>query len=290
MTTETVSPKVARLVIGGVVVAAVAAVAGTWAIERQRDLIAVVPGLGSFVIRDASDVIQSKLFLGKPWEPNACAVFARYVTAGSSVADIGAYNGVHTVRFGNLVGPMGHVYAFEPNPASFDMLKANIALNGLEARVTAYPYGVAEKTTIARLFTAPVHNQGGTVVCSDDDVRERRRGCELAVHETPLVRIDDDVARWFPARVGFVKIDVEGFEDRVLNGARGWIARDRPLIWIEIWDDAKRSSEHMPMKSADVVALIHSLGYRTAIHSEWDYLFEPLGATPEQAPPPSPAP
>jgi FkbM family methyltransferase len=277
---------VAALVVGGVVLAAALAVGVTWVVEKRRDLVAEVPGLGKFVIRDPGDVIQSHLLMGKPWEPESVAVFEKYVTAGMSVADIGAYNGVHTVRFAKLVGPTGHVYAFEPNPASFEMLSINLGLNGMNERVVASPVGLAEKAATARLFTAVVHNQGGTVVCSEPDIRDRRRGCDKAVNiETRMIRIDDDVQKWFPTRVGFAKIDVEGYEDRVLAGAKGWIARDRPLIWIEIWDDQKRALENMPKTSADTIALIQSLGYRAiGLIPPWDYLFAPVPKPGDPAP------
>jgi len=277
MDEKQVSPKVAAFVIGGVLVAALAAVAVTWFVERKRDLIAEVPGLGKFVIRDPKDIIQSRLLLGQPWEQPSVELFEQMIKPGMSVADFGAYNGVHSIRFARLVGPTGHVYAFEPNPRAFDMLTANISLNGLGDRIVTYPFGLAEQATSTKMATAEAHNLGGTVACSEQDIKEHRRECEQATADSTLVRIDDDARRWFPTHVDFLKIDVEGYEDRVIAGAKGWIAHDRPAIFIEIWDDRKRARENMTVKASDVVATIESLGYRGQVfRAPWEYLFLPV--------------
>jgi FkbM family methyltransferase len=280
MSARPIRSPVVVAVLAATVVAAVAGIAWTWVSESRRDLVADVPGLGKFVIRDPADFIQGQLFQRKAWEPEVVPVFQKYIKAGSGVADIGAYNGVHTVRFANLVGPTGHVYAFEPNPSSFDMLKANIALNHLGDRVVTYPYGLAEKASTAKLVTTDSHNQGATNACSEDDVREHRRDCDQASHgETSMIRVDDDVAKWFPTRVSFVKIDVEGYENRVLSGAKAWLARDRPVIWIEIWPDPVRQKFKMALTVADTIALIQSLGYRLEfLMQPWNYLFVPTTA------------
>lgn len=277
MSARPIRPKLVLVILVATIAAAIGGIAWAWVSASRRDVVAEVPGLGKFVIRDPADFIQRDLLLGKPWEPEVVPIFQKYISAGSSVADIGAYNGVHTVRFARLVGPKGHVYAFEPNPTSFDMLKVNVGLNNLSDRVVVYPYGLAEKASTVKLVTTDSHNQGATNACSEDDVREHRRDCEQASNvKTTLIRVDDDVARWFPTRVSFVKIDVEGYEDRVLAGAKAWLARDRPVIWIEIWPDPVRERYKMPLTAAETIALIQSLGYRLeGLMPPWNYLFVP---------------
>jgi FkbM family methyltransferase len=276
-------PKVVFGTLALVFVAAAAAIGGTWIVESRRDLVVEVPDLGKFAIRDPKDVIQSHLLQGKPWEPGTVAVFRRYVKPGMKVVDMGAYNGVHTIRFANMVGPSGHVYAFEPNPLAFDMLAENVRLNHYEGRIDAYPVGVADKASTAKIVTPFAHNLGGTNACTPEDERAHRRDCDTTAGVmSSMVRIDDDVNRWFPTRIDFVKIDVEGYEDHVLAGSKEWLLRDHPLLWIEIWDDDYRAQQKMPSKAADIVSVIKSLGYREeAFLQPWDHLFVPVaGATP----------
>jgi FkbM family methyltransferase len=258
-----VSRRTAILVIGAVVLALGAVLAVVYRIESRRSPIATVPGLGRFVIRDPSDMIEATLLRGQPWEPWVVAAFRRHVTPGMHVADIGAFNGVHSVALANLVGERGRVYAFEPNPTAFDLLRKNVRLNHLEARVVAYPFAVSDTPSRVAIATVDVHNLGGTHVCTGEDRRAQARGCGgPARDEIQAIRIDDDIARWFPARVGFVKIDVEGYEDRVIAGARAWLKRDRPIIHIEILDDAARRAQAIPVTRAQVIHMIEALGYR----------------------------
>jgi FkbM family methyltransferase len=246
--------------------------------EQSLQRYAEVPGLGRFVVRDPADFIQSRLLRGMPWEPYAIPVYEQHISAGMSVVDIGAYNGVHTIRFARLVGPAGHVYAFEPNPPAYEMLTENVRINGFEDRITCYPYGLADRASSARANRIDnPHNLGGTSICEDEDVRSGRLGCQDARDlKVQMVRIDDDIRFWIPTCAGFAKIDVEGNEDRVLAGARSWLATDRPVLCIEIWDDEKRRDEKLQTTSSDIVASIEKLGYTLAQKiSKWDYVFVP---------------
>jgi FkbM family methyltransferase len=242
--------------------------------------IATVPGLGRFVIRDPDDVIQSLLLRGEAWEPYSAAVFEEYVKPGMSVVDIGAYNGVHTVRLAKLVGPTGHVYAFEPNPPTIEMLRENVRLNGVQAQTVVYPVGVSDPPEVGyvKLSDNP-HNLGGAHMCSADDVRTHsgRLHCQQATQvKVELVRIDDNIRRWLPTPVSFVKIDVEGHEDRVIAGSRTWLRRYHPVIYIELWSDSKRRDEKLPTTVATMIKRIERLGYRLDRKvTEDDYVFVP---------------
>ncbi|MBI5210046.1 MAG: FkbM family methyltransferase [Elusimicrobia bacterium] len=246
--------------------------------KKPSSVVVRMPGLGDFVLRDHKDPIQAYLASGVTYDPESVAVFEAVVAAGMRVADIGAYNGVHSVRLANLVGPTGKVYAFEPNPPAYDMLAENIRLNALGDRVVAYRVGVSDKASSAhaRVGDDP-HNLGGTHMCTDEDVRTGRLSCARTQADAlELVRIDDDPRRWFPERIDFVKVDIEGYEDRFLAGSRRWLAEDRPILYVEIWDDDKRAQERLPTSAQEVISRIEALGYTLSRRGgAWDYLFVP---------------
>lgn len=75
------------------------------------------------------DAFTSQEFLRGSYEPYMQGAFLRYVLPGSTVFDIGAYAGFHSLFCGLLVGPTGRVFAFEPNPISRDSLEGQIRLN-----------------------------------------------------------------------------------------------------------------------------------------------------------------
>src|SRR4029450_8092682 len=86
---------------------------------------------GSRMIVNTDDLIGRVLAIAGVWEPNVTAAFRRTLAPGDVCLDIGAHIGYYTLLAARLVGPEGHVHAFEPAPASFRRLRANRQLNRL---------------------------------------------------------------------------------------------------------------------------------------------------------------
>jgi FkbM family methyltransferase len=118
--------------------------------------------------------------------------------------------------------------AFEPQPVIFQQLCANLALNGL-ANVRALPFACGRENG-AVTFEIPdyqsVGNFGGTSMSEGNVSSGGTRRREIV----QCVRLDNLVA---DGAVGLIKIDVEGFEQRVLEGCEGILARCHPLLYIE---------------------------------------------------------
>ena len=145
------------------------------------------------------------------------------VRAGDTVMEIGANIGSHTVGLAKRVGPQGLVIAFEPQRACFALLQSQIALNEL-TNVVALNQGVADK--------------GGTLYVPGRDYATQGNAGGVALAEKPLprheavrvIRLDD---RHGDIKVHLIKIDVEGMEGQVIDGARGLIMKSRPRLYIE---------------------------------------------------------
>ena len=143
------------------------------------------------------------------------------------VVEVGANMGIHTVPLARALREKGRqLVAFEPQPVVFQQLCANLALNGL-MNVTAWPFACGEKQGVAT-FTRPDYlktgNFGGVSMSSSAP----RAG--NACVQVPCVRLDDMLQC---ERVGLLKVDVEGFELRVLKGSCALIQRSRPLLYVE---------------------------------------------------------
>jgi FkbM family methyltransferase len=135
--------------------------------------------------------------------------------------------GVHTVPLARALQQQEReLVAFEPQPVVFQQLCANLALNGL-LNVTAWPFACGQKQGIVT-FPRPDYlkagNFGGVAVSSASPAAGA--ACLLA----PCIRLDDILEG---ERVGLIKIDVEGFELRVLKGGRALLERSRPLLYLE---------------------------------------------------------
>jgi FkbM family methyltransferase len=155
------------------------------------------------------------------------AVLLALVQNPGLVVEVGANMGIHTVPLARALREKGRqLVAFEPQPIVFQQLCANLALNGL-MNVTAWPFACGEKhgvVTFPRPDYLKTGNFGG--ISMTTSAPDAGNGCV----QVPCVRLDDMLQY---EHVGLLKIDVEGFEVRVLKGSRALIQRSRPLLYVE---------------------------------------------------------
>lgn len=173
---------------------------------------------------------------------------------GKTVYDIGAYEGVMTLFFARAVGKQGRVIAFEPNPANRGRLFKNVALNRFE-NVTVKEVGLGNKREIAQLairsdeyatgsidplIRAQILEEQGTLLNVDIDTLDHR----IHADSLPLPH--------------FVKIDVEGYELKVLIGMTEAIANARPAIFIELHG---AGIDHKRRNASEVIHFLKQKGY-----------------------------
>ncbi|MGH8981994.1 MAG: FkbM family methyltransferase [Acidimicrobiales bacterium] len=173
---------------------------------------------------DPQDGAVTPLVLAGNFERHITAVVHARLRSGSHVVDVGANVGYHAIRLASLVGPSGSVLAVEPNPDNCRLLQAAVEENGL-TNVTLLPVGLGAARGW-RGFTTHVGTNGGLL---GDESRSVVRDAGTIV---PLLRLDDLVVAG--QRVDLVKIDVEGAEGLVTDGASETIARCRPLVVSEL--------------------------------------------------------
>lgn len=136
----------------------------------------------------------------------------RLVGPGMTVVDVGANIGYFALLFYRHVGPQGRIICFEPEPANVEELKRNQRRNGLEnVEVVEVAVG-AQKTKVAF-----AKGKNGKV----------KKSGSLTV---PQVTIDDQISE----PVDMIKIDVEGYEGAVLEGAERTISSYHPSLLVEI--------------------------------------------------------
>lgn len=149
------------------------------------------------------------------------------IHAGDNVIDIGASVGVHTLKFSELVGASGRIYAFEPVPESFYLLTVHTSLCRYR-NVTLLNMAASDKVMIAPM-TIPRSGNGlrnyYRASRTDSGVATGRDSVRVLCY--PLDSLH------FPARIRLVKIDVEGHEAAVLSGMRCLVERDKPVLIIE---------------------------------------------------------
>jgi FkbM family methyltransferase len=166
-----------------------------------------------------------------------------------TVIEVGANMGVHTVPLATELARLGRsMFVFEPQPVIFQQLCANLAINGL-MNVTALPYACgSEHGTVS--FTAPDYcspgNFGGTSMSAS--------AATPSVRTAPCHTLDSLIQ---DAPVSLIKIDVEGYELQVLQGASNILAHSHPVLYVE-----NDRAEH----SAQLIQWLMNQGYRLWWH------------------------
>ena len=153
----------------------------------------------------------SRGFVAQSYEPEVWQRIMREVRAGDVIAEVGANIGIYTLAFANRVRAQGRVFAFEPDPESAAALAANVAISPYRHRVTIREQAVG--AAAGRASFAAGRGMESRIGFSG----EARDGSV----EVPVVALDDEFAG---ARIDILKIDVEGFEEPVLSGARRLLA------------------------------------------------------------------
>jgi FkbM family methyltransferase len=230
-----------------------------WAVERVRPFLGnvvyvarrgLIKGMrrkGGFSFIPGSELSAEEEFL------------VRLRLSGSTVYDVGAWEGVYTLFFARAVGPAGKVITFEPNPANCERVLENLSLNNV-GNVVLRPVALGRVPGRAMLVV-----EGGVAgeghVRSTGDTDTRPKSSETIV-QIDLATMDQEIEVHGLPPPDLVKIDVEGFELNVLQGMTATIAERRPRLFIEVHRVAER-----PHHSCDVVGFLLQRGY-TVRHVE----------------------
>ena len=187
------------------------------------------------------------LLSSSSYEPYETSILLALVDRGSTVVDVGANIGFHTVQLAHAAGSTGHVFAFEPDADNLCILRHNIAANHL-ANVTVVPKAAADRSGGLRLFRSAA-NRGDHRVYDSGDGR--------SAVEIEAVAIDS-VLSTVEGPVSLVKLDIQGAEPAAVRGMRGFLQR-HPEAWVatELWPlGLVRSGSSV----SDYLDLLHGLG------------------------------
>jgi FkbM family methyltransferase len=177
--------------------------------------------------------IGRSLDLYGEWAEAELELLGLFIKPGDTVVDVGANLGTHCLFFAQRVGSGGTVFAFEPQRIVFQLLCANLALNGLDnthafqAAVSRLP-GTIVVPDIA--YGAP-GNYGGVGLTGGEEGARGAGG-----ERVPVMTLDQLALE----RCRLLKIDVEGMELQVLEGGRALIEATRPIVYVEN-NDVSRS-------------------------------------------------
>jgi len=205
---------------------------------------------------DLREGIDLAIFAFGSFERETARALKKLVTPGSIVLDIGANIGAHTLNLGRLVGPTGKVYAFEPTTYAFTKLKRNLALNPeISARVVAEQVRLTYEPKLDR----PVEIYSSWKVVGEERRHPKHLGIAQPSDAATILTLDDYCSNSNISGIGFIKLDVDGFETEVLSGGIQTLRRDLPTICVEL---APYALEERGSSLKELLAVLGNLGYR----------------------------
>ena len=189
----------------------------------------------------------------------------RMLHPGDVFLDVGANFGYYSIVLASRLNKQCTVHAFEPNPPTLARLRHHVAINDLQDVVQVHDFALSDQEGTAALATKQGNSGATNVVESDGASRPVRvTTLDAFCNEQRLTRLDA------------MKIDVEGFEERVLLGGRQTLSRWRPVLLLEL----EPPRLHDKQTSAErVVQLLQEMGY--ALFVSRRRTLEPLRDLPE---------
>ena len=219
---------------------------------------------------DSRNIIDWNLIFQGEYEPHVTRLLKQLSPIGGVAVDVGANIGRHTLSLAQSVGSAGTVLAFEPNPKIYAILQSNIALNQLN-HSRAYDIALGDAKGIASLRvpkegTAEYSNMGLASISALDTPHD--------LVNVQVRSLDDVIADTDIARLDVVKIDVQGYECKVLDGMRDILSKYSPAVVFEYeawaWQKAGADIDH-------AIQLFHAAGY--SLWQIFDLSVKPLVLT-----------
>ena len=210
------------------------------------------------------------------YEPYETQLILRQAKSGDVVVDVGANIGYYTVLLANKVGVAGKVFAFEPDKTNFEILIKNIKTNNLK-NVVAVNTAVGSKNGTKVLYKSEEnlgdHKLYETLCPSDTSLdppkaNAFRRAGEK--EEVKIIKLDDFLAN---TKVDLMKIDTQGWEPEVIEGAKSIIKNYKPTIFFEYSPASYKAAK---LDGDKMMKFIKNIYKNIWWIDEWVYIYKNL--------------
>lgn len=169
------------------------------------------------------------------WAEPETRGLAALIAPGDTVLDVGAALGMYTIPLAYLTGPTGRVFSVDPQPRNFHVVRFLRRITGSRQgtirRIAFGPRAGESAIAVPIILGLPIFGHGHI-----SDGVQQKGPHRIRYTPTPVDTIDEWVARDGIERLAFIKVDVEGFEPSVVEGAGATIDRDHPSLLLEIED------------------------------------------------------
>lgn len=204
---------------------------------------------------DLNEGIDFSIYLLGAFEPGTQKTLQKLVKPGDTVFDIGANIGAHTLGIAESVDKSGKVYAFEPADFAFAKLKRNLELNP-ELAARTCPQQILLAASSAERPEQEIY--ASWPLESDGNVHPKHRGRLVSAEHAVVETLDNFTRRQGITRLDLIKMDVDGHELPVLQGAEETLRRFRPVLVMEMSPYIHAEFHHF---FSDFVEVLKQAGY-----------------------------
>lgn len=196
-------------------------------IPRHRTVIKKIDGL--FYELDLREFIDYEIYKNGCFEPETVKAIEKLARPGMTVIDIGANSGCHALRFAKIVGPEGKVFAFEPMSWAFKKMEKNVSLNKLSNLILERK-ALSDKnigsSEIDFACSWPINQR-------KENLHPIHKG-KIMKDESEIITLDSYLEKNNIKKIDLIKLDVDGFELKILRGSLSSLKKSCPIIILEI--------------------------------------------------------
>jgi FkbM family methyltransferase len=182
------------------------------------------------------------------YEPAVTALLGAHAREGSIVVDAGAHVGLHTLMLSRRVGTSGWVIAIEPSPSTSSLLRRHLAWNACANVSVIEAVAGNREGTVEFCYRADPTDPGGFASSLAYDIGGPKQSVAMTTLDALCREIAPDL----------IKIDVEGAELLVLQGAEELFQRVSPVLLVAIHPEPMRTMGTAPV---DLIAFLKARGY-----------------------------
>lgn len=209
---------------------------------------------------DLSDAVDWFIYFG--FKEQSREKLLALLKDGDIVLDIGANIGDVSLQSSRIVGDKGVIYSFEPDPINLNRFKLNEKLNQFK-NIKLFNFGLGNKNGKYSIVIRDNSNRGMNFLT--ESLNNNEQYCEIKI-------LDEFVLENCINKIDLIKIDVEGFEMKVLEGAAKTIEGFKPKLFIEI-DNQNLIKQGSSAK--DVMKFLEKYNYNI-FHAETNEMYNSM--------------
>jgi FkbM family methyltransferase len=187
------------------------------------------------VVDPLDELITPQLIFYRQWEPDVTTLLCNSVNSDTVFVDVGANVGYFTCLVGSIIrsGSRGKIFSVEPNPECAALLRRNVYINWSMCEIEVHEKALSNFHGMAQL--AVPTNRAGNASLSSDGTADAASTFQVSVSTLDSLVPEE-------MKIDIIKIDVEGHELSVLDGAHEVISRSPDIKIIMEWSPSQMES------------------------------------------------